>query len=110
MKKQCLCLCVLAMLAAGCQITVRPAIPPPPPPPVVAVPEYYAWDGVEFVGVVGGQYMYLGPGNVWLVCDPLRLGRFHEFERVNPRWHEDPVNRHPARPAERRPAGRPNER
>jgi hypothetical protein len=26
----------------------------------VGMPDSYAWDGVEYVGVVGDQYMYLG--------------------------------------------------
>jgi hypothetical protein len=37
-------------------------------PPVieepVMVPETYVWDGYENVGVVNGQYFYLGAGDV----------------------------------------------
>ena len=53
---------------------------------VDAVPDTYCWDGDEYVGIVGDQYNYLGPGNVWLVCDPVRLTRFNDFERVHPDW------------------------
>jgi hypothetical protein len=66
----------------------------PTPPPVyvapagpVMVPDDYVWDGYEYVGVVGGQYYYLGAGNVWLVCEPFRLERFHGWERGHPDWH-----------------------
>jgi hypothetical protein len=78
------------------------AAPPPPPPavvvaapapvvvvapaPVVEVPDYYVWDGIEFVGYVGSSCFYLGPGNVWFVCDPIRVARFHDYERFHPDW------------------------
>jgi len=60
-----------------------------PPSPVtveVGVPDYYVWDGVEFVGVIGTDYYYLGSGNVWLICDPDRLARFHDWERGHADW------------------------
>jgi hypothetical protein len=53
----------------------------------VGVPDDYVWDGYEYVGFVGDQYYYLGPGNVWIVCDPVRLARFHNYVRVHPDWH-----------------------
>jgi hypothetical protein len=40
--------------------------------------------GVEFVGVVGGRQMYIGPGVGWLVCDPFRLEHLHGWERGHP--------------------------
>ncbi len=52
------------------------------------VPDSYVWDGVEFVGVVGGAYFYLGPGDVWLACDSVRLERFHGWERYHSDWRE----------------------
>ena len=77
------------------------APPPPPvvyetPPPVVVeepvmVPDSYAWDGYEYVGVVGDQYFYLGAGNVWLVADPFRLERFHSWERGHADWREHAI-------------------
>ena len=63
-------------------VTVAPAVEVEP----VMVPETYAWDGVEFVGLVGDQYFYLGPGNVWLVAGPDRLERFHGWERGHADW------------------------
>jgi hypothetical protein len=87
---------VTAALGAGCTVSFAP-----PPAPVayvgpeatvtVGVPDSYVWDGVEFVGVVGGQYMYLGPGGAWLVCDPIRLDRFHGWERGHPDWRRTAV-------------------
>jgi hypothetical protein len=64
--------------------------PPPvvyaPAPEPVMVPDTYVWDGYENVGFVGGQYYYLGAGNVWIVADPFRLDRFHGWERGHPDW------------------------
>jgi len=75
------------------RVVVVPAPPPPPAPAVVVVepapvmiPDDYVWDGYEYVGLVGDQYYYLGPGNVWLVCDPIRFERFHGWERLHPDW------------------------
>jgi hypothetical protein len=52
----------------------------------VYIPEDYAWDGYEYVGLVGDQYYYLGPGNVWLIAEPWRLERFHGWERGHADW------------------------
>lgn len=92
-----------AALASGCTVSVRPPevyIPPPQavvtvgaPEAVVTVgvPDSYVWDGVEYVGFVGGQYMYLGPGGGWAVCEPWRLERFHGWERGHPDWRRTAV-------------------
>ena len=88
---------VLATVAAVSAQTVRVGVGVPAPAPVVVVPapavtvavgvpDFYVWDGVEFVGVIGTQYVYLGPGDVWMVCDPVRLGRFHDWERGHADW------------------------
>jgi hypothetical protein len=61
-------------------------VAPPQAVVTVGVPDSYAWDGYEYVGLVGGQYMYLGPGGVWLGLDPFRLDRFHGWERGHPDW------------------------
>lgn len=62
------------------------------PQPVVAeVPDDYVWDGYEYVGLVGGVYFYLGPGDVWLRCEPWRLERFHGWERGHADWREHAV-------------------
>jgi hypothetical protein len=90
------CLFALAAaLATGCTVSVAPPtvyVPPPEPVVEVGVPDYYAWDGVEYVGVVGGQYMYLGVGGAWLVCDPVRLERFHGWERGHPDWRRTAIH------------------
>ena len=62
-----------------------------PPPAVEVVPEYYVWDGYEYVGVANGRYVYLGPGQVWRVCEPYRVQRFHEWERLHPDWTQNAI-------------------
>ena len=87
------------------------AQPPPPPPVVIAppavvvqpppaavvpvpgvtvtvgVPDNYVWDGTEYVGWIGDQYYYLGPGNVWLEMGGDRLAHFRTWERDHADWH-----------------------
>jgi hypothetical protein len=87
-------LAALPLMSAPPVVTVQ--VPAPvvtvqvPAPPVVTVeigvPDAYVWDGVEFIGVVGTQYYYLGPGNVWLVCEPFRIERFHDWEKGHADW------------------------
>lgn len=77
------------VVVAPAPVVVAPA--PPPPEPVYYVPDSYVWDGYEYVGVVGDQYFYLGPGNVWIVCEPFRLERFHGWERYHRDWHEHAI-------------------
>jgi hypothetical protein len=80
-------------------ITIQVGPPPPPPPPpvvvnipppavtvTVGVPDYYVWDGYEYVGVVGSQYYYLGLGHVWLPIDPVRLARWNHWEKGHANW------------------------
>ena len=84
----------MAGLAAGCTVSFEPArvyVPPPQAVVMVGMPDSYVWDGVEYVGVVGDQYMCLGPEEVWLVCDPVRLGRFHGWEWGHPDWRRTAV-------------------
>lgn len=99
------------MLVSGCAVDstghmgfVMPQVIVAPPvvyaqPPVVEVappvveaqvmvPDTYVWDGYENVGIVDGQYMYLGPGDVWLAAEPWRLDRFHGYERDHPDWRD----------------------
>ena len=52
------------------------------------VPDSYIWDGYEYVGVVGSDYFYLGPGNVWFPCDAELLERFHAWEKDHMDWRE----------------------
>ena len=104
MKTKCSRACILStvagglVLVSGCVVepdgwvAFQPVVVVAPPLVVVApmepvmVPDDYAWDGVEYVGFVGDQYFYLGPGNVWLVCEPFRLERFHGWERGHADW------------------------
>lgn len=72
--------------AASVIVTTPQVVVSPPAVTPVAVPDSYVWDGTEYVGVVGSQYYYLGPGNVWVVMDPSRLDRFHAYERAHPDW------------------------
>lgn len=99
----------LAALTSGC--LVEPyggggVVVEGPPPPAVTVdvdiyPDYYCWDGFEYVGIVGGRYYYLGPRNVWIVCEPFRLERFHEWERGHADWREHATPNEHFRPAGR---------
>jgi hypothetical protein len=101
-------LTIIAALASGCTVTVAPPVVDVAPPEAVVtvgVPDSYTWDGVEYVGVMGGQYMYLGPGGAWLVCDPFRLERFHGWERGHPDWRNHAI-RNAGRNARGRPARR----
>jgi len=90
----------LTGLVSGCvvdpdgRVAFQPLVVVAPAPVVVApapewpvmVPDAYTWDGYEYVGLVGDQYYYLGSGNVWLACDPFRMGRFHGWERGHSDW------------------------
>jgi hypothetical protein len=84
---------------AGPSVTVQIGAPPPvvvvapaPAPVIVStVPDTYVWDGVEYVGVVGGAYFYLGVGNVWLPFDSVRVARFHDWERVHGDWRDHAI-------------------
>lgn len=91
-----------AAVLAGPAINVQIGTPPPPPPPVVVqpaapavtvavVPDYYVWDGEEYVGVIGDQYYYLGPNNVWLTLDAPRQTRFHEWEKSHSDWRQHEI-------------------
>jgi hypothetical protein len=119
---------VVTALAGGCAVSyVPPSVSVSAPEPVVevggpvvevGVPPSYVWDGVEYVGFVGGQYMYLGPGGAWLVCDSYRLERFHGWERGHPDWRRTAIRnegrnargRAPARRSGKNEKGRNEER
>jgi hypothetical protein len=81
-------------LMSGPSVGITVQVPVPPPPSItveVGVPDAYVWDGDEYVGVIGSQYYYLGPDKVWLVCDPPRLARFHDWERGHVDWREHAI-------------------
>ena len=71
-------------------------------PAVVVYPDYYAWDGVEYVGVHGDRYFYLNPGGAWVVADPVILGRFHGWERYHADWRRTATRYSPGQRIERR--------
>jgi hypothetical protein len=53
---------IVGALATGCTVTVAPPVVDVAPPVAVVevgVPDAYVWDGVEYVGFIGGNYMYL---------------------------------------------------
>ncbi|HLH53625.1 MAG TPA: hypothetical protein VKY92_08415 [Verrucomicrobiae bacterium] len=80
--------------------------PPPPPPAAEApltpppapaeggyaayAPDYYTWDGNEYVGVVNGNYVYWS-GGVWVAAPPAIVFRFHGWERYHPDWHRHAI-------------------
>jgi hypothetical protein len=75
-------------LALGCYSGQAAGVTVVVSPPVVMtpVPDSYVWDGSEYVGVVGSQYYYLGPGNVWMAMDTPRLHRFQSWQRGHQDW------------------------
>jgi len=77
-------------------VVVQPGYAYAPPPPVVVeapvmVPDSYVMVDGEYVGMVGDQYFYLGGGGVWLACDPVRIERFHGWEREHGDWREHAI-------------------
>lgn len=108
------CITAATLIESGCYtpppppVAVQPYAPPgtisagvyvqtPAPPPVVSTaplappptgyaPDYYVWDGNEYVGVSGGQYVYW-TGGVWIAAPPIVIGRFHGWARYHPDWH-----------------------
>jgi hypothetical protein len=52
----------------------------------VAVPDTYVWDGDEYVGMVGDQYYYLAPNEVWMPLNSDRAVFFHDWEKHHKDW------------------------
>jgi len=78
-------------LVVAAPVMAQPVIYAPAPAvvveePTVLVPESYVIVDGEYVGLVGDQYYYLGANSCWFVCDSVRIGRFHEWERGHPDW------------------------
>jgi hypothetical protein len=57
----------------------------------VGVPDSYVWDGSEYVGVIGDQYYYLGPNQVWLPMPAARLSFFHDWEKHHTDWAKQAI-------------------
>ena len=72
--------------------TISVQVPAPAVIVEAPVPDTYVWDGVEFVGLVGTQYYYLGPDKVWLSFDAGRLARFHDWERAHADWRTHAIH------------------
>lgn len=106
------CLGAVTLMLSGCYTPPPPVAYSPPqtisagpvaPPPVVVepvappatgyAPEYYTWDGNEYVGVSGGNYVYWN-GAVWVAAPPIIIGRFHGWERYHPDWHRHAYRYH----------------
>jgi hypothetical protein len=83
-----------SMAGVGISISVPAPVVVVPAPAVTveAVPDSYVWDGTEYVGVVGSQYYYLGPNNVWLTLDGPRVARFHDWERGHADWRTHAIH------------------
>jgi hypothetical protein len=85
---------IITALVSGCTISMRPTgvVAMGPEPVVVVAPAAYVWDGVEYVGEYDGQYVYLSGGGVWVVCDEMRLARFHGWEGGHPDWRRAAIH------------------
>ena len=89
------CGLAVAALMSGCVVSPYGGVDVYAPAPAVTVgvyPDDYYWDGYEYVGIAGGAYFYLGPGNVWVRCEPWRVERFEGWERGHPDWREHAVH------------------
>lgn len=96
----------MAAFLSGCVVTPYGGVAVEAPPPAVSVdvdvyPDDYWWDGYEYVGIVGGRYYYLGPGSVWIVCEPFRVERFEAWEHHHPDWRVHATPNERFRPADR---------
>ncbi|HEX3628621.1 MAG TPA: hypothetical protein VH280_24695 [Verrucomicrobiae bacterium] len=79
--------CALAWSSQATVIFHPPRTVVTQPPVIMApVPDFYVWDGNQFVGVVGNQYVFLGPGNVWMPMDPTRMRHFNSWATSHPNW------------------------
>jgi hypothetical protein len=76
----------IAALAATSGCVYQEPPPPPGAAPVAFVPDYYYWDGFEYVCWYGDGCYYWGPNNVWIICDPVRLHRADAWQQAHPHW------------------------
>jgi len=95
---------VMLLASSGCYtappavaVQTSPAVPAPPVPPSTAyvqyAPDYYVWDGAEYVGVSGGNYVYWTGGS-WLLAPPIIIGHFNGWQRYHPDWRRHAVPYH----------------
>jgi hypothetical protein len=88
--------------SSGCY-TPPPAVTVQTPPPATSVPpptgyvsyapSYCVWDGTEYVGVSGGNYVYWS-GATWVVAPPIIVEHFHGWERYHPDWRRHALHYH----------------
>ena len=83
------------VFVSGCVVVQTGPVEVVRPQPVVVetvmVPSSYVIVDGEYYGWVGDRYYYLGAGNVWLVCDAIRLERFHYWQRSHHDWREHAI-------------------
>ena len=96
---------IVAMAAMGIALALAQPWPASGQVASMQVPSSYVWDGRQFVGAVGNQFYYLGPGNVWVPMDRARMNNFRAWERANPHWRSWATPN--VRYRTRRPPGRP---
>jgi hypothetical protein len=93
---------VVAAPVAPATVAVAPVAVTPAPvvvapvvvaaPEVVLVPETYVWDGVEFVGEVGGVPVFRGPDGGWHHLDAVRLERFNGWAHAHGDWRSHAIH------------------
>jgi hypothetical protein len=52
----------------------------------IGVPDFYVWDGSEYIGFIADHYYYLAPGNIWLPLNGNHLNHFHDWEKDHYDW------------------------
>jgi hypothetical protein len=90
------------LVSSGCY-TPPPAVAVQTSPPATAVlppsgyvtyaPDYYVWDGAEYVGVSRGNYVYW-TGGTWVAAPPIIVERFHGWERHHSDWRRHALHYH----------------
>jgi hypothetical protein len=97
MKKSYIWLALLALIivsVSGCAVRFgwqQPVVVVPPmAPATVFVPDFYVWDGAEYVGwcSASSQYMYWIPTG-WIICDPKVRLRFDIWTSRYPEWRRE---------------------
>jgi hypothetical protein len=87
-------LALIAVSVSGCAVRFgrqQPVVVVPPQAPVtVFVPDYYIWDGAEYIGWCGtyNRYVYWGATG-WLVCSPEVTLRFDRWMSHYPTWRRE---------------------
>ncbi len=94
-----LALLALVLSVSGCAMQIgvqRPAVVvASAPPATVIVPDYYVWDGSEYVAWCSAscQYVYWSTAG-WMVCSPDVMFRFGQWNRHYPNWRRESIPYH----------------